>query len=214
AGSREGGLRRRSAVVARRRGAGVPRRALLRGIRPAAVGRSERGPAPADRSGLPGRPRVRGGSAGRRRTRPAGGGNRAPHPRGERRVREGLRGGRIRRPGVSGRDADSDASKGTGTPRTAEHVGAPVRTPGPPLPTTLKELSRPGRRAWTLPELDVPDAPIDPGHGRDRPVVLPEVAERDLVRHFTRLSQRNFGVDTGFYPLGSCSMKYNPKVAE
>jgi glycine dehydrogenase subunit 2 len=45
-------------------------------------------------------------------------------------------------------------------------------------------------------------------------VSLPEVGERDLVRHFTRLAQRNYGVDTGFYPLGSCSMKYNPKVAE
>jgi len=43
---------------------------------------------------------------------------------------------------------------------------------------------------------------------------LTEVAEVDLVRHFTRLSQRNYGVDTGFYPLGSCSMKYNPKLAE
>ena len=43
---------------------------------------------------------------------------------------------------------------------------------------------------------------------------LPEVAERDLVSHYTRLSQLNYGVDTGFYPLGSCSMKYNPKVAE
>jgi glycine dehydrogenase subunit 2 len=49
---------------------------------------------------------------------------------------------------------------------------------------------------------------------RQGPAGLPEVAERDLVSHYTRLSQLNYGVDTGFYPLGSCSMKYNPKVAE
>jgi glycine dehydrogenase subunit 2 len=82
------------------------------------------------------------------------------------------------------------------------------------VPSTLRELSRPGRRAWTLPALDVPDADVDAGHRRAAQVDLPEVAERDLVAHFTRLSQRNYGVDTGFYPLGSCSMKYNPKVAE
>ncbi len=49
---------------------------------------------------------------------------------------------------------------------------------------------------------------------RERPAELPELSELDLVRHFTELSRRNFGVDTGFYPLGSCTMKYNPKVAE
>ncbi|HVL32847.1 MAG TPA: aminomethyl-transferring glycine dehydrogenase subunit GcvPB, partial [Actinomycetota bacterium] len=79
------------------------------------------------------------------------------------------------------------------------------------------ELSRPGRTAYSLPELDVPRAPADaiPPHARrkDAPL-LPEVAERDLVRHYTRLSQRNYGIDLGFYPLGSCSMKYNPKMAE
>jgi glycine dehydrogenase subunit 2 len=93
-------------------------------------------------------------------------------------------------------------------------VGAPLRRSGPGLPSTLKELSRAGRRGWTLPELDVPEAVVPSGHERRTPVDLPEVAERDLVSHFTRLSQRNYGVDTGFYPLGSCSMKYNPKVAE
>jgi glycine dehydrogenase subunit 2 len=93
-------------------------------------------------------------------------------------------------------------------------IGAPLRRTGPPLAATLKELSRAGRTAWTLPPLDVPEAQIASGHEREMPVQLPEVAERDLVSHFTRLSQRNYGVDTGFYPLGSCSMKYNPKVAE
>jgi glycine dehydrogenase subunit 2 len=60
----------------------------------------------------------------------------------------------------------------------------------------------------------VRDAPVPDDLARGEPPGLPEVAERDLVRHFTRLSQMNYGVDTGFYPLGSCSMKYNPKIAE
>ncbi len=97
--------------------------------------------------------------------------------------------------------------------RTA--TGAPVRTGDPlGLPRTLKELSRPGRRASSFPRLDVPEAAVPDEHRRSTPAPLPEVGERDLVRHFTRLAQRNYGVDTGFYPLGSCSMKYNPKVAE
>jgi glycine cleavage system P protein (glycine dehydrogenase) subunit 2 len=92
--------------------------------------------------------------------------------------------------------------------------GAPVRSQGPPGDGTLHDLSRPGRSAWSFPELDVD--PVEPGeeHRRDRAPGIPEVAERDLVRHFTRLSQMNYGVDTGIYPLGSCSMKYNPKLAE
>jgi glycine cleavage system P protein (glycine dehydrogenase) subunit 2 len=93
-------------------------------------------------------------------------------------------------------------------------TGAPVRRDGPNLPATIKELSRPGRRAWSFPELDVPEASVPGKHRRRSPAGLPEVAEGDVVRHFTRLSQMNYGVDTGFYPLGSCSMKYNPKVAE
>jgi glycine dehydrogenase subunit 2 len=94
-------------------------------------------------------------------------------------------------------------------------IGAPVRVAGPPTDRpTLKERSRPGRRAWTFPPLDVPEADVAPAHRRSTPPALPEVSEVDVVRHFTRLSQINYGIDTGFYPLGSCSMKYNPKVAE
>jgi glycine dehydrogenase subunit 2 len=93
-------------------------------------------------------------------------------------------------------------------------VGAPVRRQGPPGLGTLKDLSRPGRRAWSLPELDVPAVDVPAEHARAHRPALPEVAERDLVTHVTRLSQLNYGVDTGVYPLGSCSMKYNPKVAE
>ena len=73
----------------------------------------------------------------------------------------------------------------------------------------------PGRRGVGLPRLDVPDeAQLDPGLCRAGPADLPEVSELDAVRHFTRLSQSNFGVDTHFYPLGSCTMKYNPKIGE
>ena len=93
-------------------------------------------------------------------------------------------------------------------------VGAPVRAQGPGGDGTLRELSRPERSAWSFPALDVD--PVEPPaeHRRGAAPGLPEVAERDLVRHFTRLSQMNYGVDTGIYPLGSCSMKYNPKLAE
>ena len=75
------------------------------------------------------------------------------------------------------------------------------------------ERSRPGRRAVVLPECDVPRTPLPDELVRgDLP--LPEVSEQDLVRHYTRLSQMNFAVDTGFYPLGSCTMKYNPRINE
>ncbi len=72
-----------------------------------------------------------------------------------------------------------------------------------------------GRRAVRLPAQDVPDDPLfDQGLCRAAPAELPEVSELDAVRHFTRLSQTNFSVDTHFYPLGSCTMKYNPKLGE
>ena len=78
------------------------------------------------------------------------------------------------------------------------------------------ERSREGRRAYDLPECDAPDAMCEiPEELRaSSELALPEVAEVDLVRHYTNLSRRNFGVDNGFYPLGSCTMKYNPKINE
>src|SRR5512136_2836513 len=77
----------------------------------------------------------------------------------------------------------------------------------------IYEISRPGRRGVSLPALDVPEASLPEGCVRaDLP--LPEVAEVDVMRHYLRLSQLNYGVDSGFYPLGSCTMKYNPKVNE
>ena len=75
------------------------------------------------------------------------------------------------------------------------------------------EISRPGRCAAQLPDLDVPPTDLPDDLVRDD-LPLPEVSELDLVRHYTRLSQMNHGVDTGFYPLGSCTMKYNPKINE
>jgi len=73
----------------------------------------------------------------------------------------------------------------------------------------LSELSTPGRRGYTLPALDVPASDLPDDFVRDD-VALPEVSEVEVIRHFTRLSQLNVGVDTTFYPLGSCTMKYNP----
>ncbi len=77
------------------------------------------------------------------------------------------------------------------------------------------EKSVPGRRGVMPRASDVPTtAEIAPSLLRDAPAELPELSELDVVRHFTNLSEQNFGVDTGFYPLGSCTMKYNPKIAE
>src|SRR5688500_9248506 len=78
----------------------------------------------------------------------------------------------------------------------------------------IYEKSRPGRRAATLPRHDLPAAEVPADLRRAEPPRLPELAEPELVRHFTELSTRNFGIDTGFYPLGSCTMKYNPRVNE
>jgi glycine dehydrogenase subunit 2 len=79
---------------------------------------------------------------------------------------------------------------------------------------TLRQLSVPGRRAWTLPPLDVPRVDLELPERADGAPGLPEVSERDLVAHYTRLAHRNFAVDLGAYPLGSCTMKYNPKVCD
>jgi glycine dehydrogenase subunit 2 len=83
---------------------------------------------------------------------------------------------------------------------------------------TIFERSRAGRRAATLPPLDVPGRPLDeliPAHlRRERPPELPEVSEPEIVRHYNRISRRNFDLDTGLYPLGSCTMKHNPRLNE
>ena len=83
---------------------------------------------------------------------------------------------------------------------------------------TIFERSRPGRRAFAAPALDVPRRPLAellPAHlRRAHPARLPEVSEPEIVRHYTRLSKRNFDLDSGFYPLGSCTMKHNPRLHE
>ncbi len=78
----------------------------------------------------------------------------------------------------------------------------------------IYEKSQPGRRAGTLPRQELPKASVPEELRRARPPRLPELAEPDVVRHFTKLSTRTFGIDTGFYPLGSCTMKHNPRVNE
>jgi len=83
---------------------------------------------------------------------------------------------------------------------------------------TVFELSSPDRRAWSFRETGVPEWSLEQlvpdAHRADDPPALPEVSERDLVAHVTRLSARNFSVDLGAYPLGSCTMKYNPKLCD
>ena len=80
------------------------------------------------------------------------------------------------------------------------------------------EMSKEGRKGYQLPELDVPDVDLDADFEEDyirkEAPELPEVSELQIVRHYTALSNRNHGIDSGFYPLGSCTMKYNPKINE
>jgi glycine dehydrogenase subunit 2 len=80
------------------------------------------------------------------------------------------------------------------------------------------ELSKEGRVGYSLPEMDVPEVKVEElipsDYIRTEDANLPEVSELDIMRHYTALSKRNHGVDSGFYPLGSCTMKYNPKINE
>ena len=98
---------------------------------------------------------------------------------------------------------------------TCKIVSIKIMNPIEPL---IFEKSSPGRRCFILPACDVPEKPITNFFPekmlRKQEPKLPEVSEIDVVRHFTRLSQMNFCVDTNFYPLGSCTMKYNPKINE
>jgi glycine dehydrogenase subunit 2 len=107
---------------------------------------------------------------------------------------------------VSGRAPSPPTGAGTPTPQQREPVA------------TIFERSVAGRRAATLPPLDVPERPLDeliPKRLlRERPPQLPEVSEPEIVRHYNRLSRRNFDIDTGPYPLGSCTMKHNPRLNE
>ena len=92
------------------------------------------------------------------------------------------------------------------------------KRPHRPIEPAIYAYSKRGRRCYRPPECDVPARSLDellpPELRRERPPALPEVDEPTLIRHYVRLSQLNYCIDTGFYPLGSCTMKYNPKVNE
>ncbi len=76
------------------------------------------------------------------------------------------------------------------------------------------DMGSPGRVGFSLAEVDMDEAPALPAELTRQELDWPEVAENEVMRHFVRLSQKNYSIDTGFYPLGSCTMKYNPKVHE
>src|ERR1044072_6347588 len=86
------------------------------------------------------------------------------------------------------------------------------------LVKTIYERSKTGRRAAVLPDAEVPERPLEEmipaALLREEPPRLPEVAEPEIVRHYNRLSRRNFDLESGFYPLGSCTMKHNPRLNE
>jgi len=115
------------------------------------------------------------------------------------------------------RTAKGDAGQltmGGGGPAEAGRLGARLAV-GPALQPTLDELSRPGRGSPKVPHPPADALDAIPAELRRRvPLALPEISEPDVIRHFVNLSQLNYAVDTGFYPLGSCTMKYNPKINE
>jgi glycine dehydrogenase subunit 2 len=79
----------------------------------------------------------------------------------------------------------------------------------------IYELSVPGKHGTNLPRLDVPETELPPELLRQDDLSdFPELTEPEVIRHYTRISQRNYSIDTGFYPLGSCTMKFNPKIHE
>jgi glycine dehydrogenase subunit 2 len=78
---------------------------------------------------------------------------------------------------------------------------------------TIYEISQPGRKGVTFPEPDVPESALPEQFTREE-LKLPELSELDVVRHFTNISRLNYSIDGGFYPLGSCTMKFNPKINE
>ena len=88
------------------------------------------------------------------------------------------------------------------------------KTGGTIVEPTIFELSSPGRLGVSMPASDVPSTALPPKNLLRSELPLPELAEVDVVRHYTRLSKFNYSVDDGFYPLGSCTMKYNPKINE
>jgi glycine dehydrogenase subunit 2 len=106
------------------------------------------------------------------------------------------------------------ATEGAARPARPADLG-PRRAVGPSLQPTLDELSRPGRGSTKVPHPPADALDRLPADARRaRPLALPELNEPEVIRHFVNLSRLNYSVDTGFYPLGSCTMKYNPKINE
>src|SRR5438093_6274431 len=96
--------------------------------------------------------------------------------------------------------------------RVEERAVSPAGpAPGPHAEPVIYELGAPGRKGYALPALDLPEQPelgtLLPGVPLRQELLLPEVNELEVVRHFVRLSQQNYAIDVGFYPLGSCTMK-------
>ena len=116
--------------------------------------------------------------------------------------------------------ASAEALPGTSGPTGASPGGKASSDPlvGRDAEPTLFDLSVPGRRAWSFRTTGIPEWTaeelVPPGELRSAPVPLAAVSERDLVAHITRLAHRQYSVDMGAYPLGSCTMKYNPKVCD
>ena len=96
------------------------------------------------------------------------------------------------------------------TVRTHVIPDAGAKTPVPALEPLLFELARPGRNGRHVRTNETAEIPDE--FKRKAPLRLPELTEPQVVRHYTHLAQLNYSVDTGMYPLGSCTMKYNPKV--
>ena len=141
-------------------------------------------------------------------------GHRPPRRRPRRRRRGRARGG-DRMSTVNDNRLHADPDIQGETPQSAR--GSQFETPMQrDRAVTIFEKSKEGRRAFVAPELDVPHQDgLLPDHlRRAEPPKLPEIAEPEIVRHYNRLSKRNFDLDQGFYPLGSCTMKHNPKLHE
>jgi len=114
-------------------------------------------------------------------------------------------------PGIDTHPSTNGGPQGiAGEPRATPAAGSQA--------STIFQKGAPGRRAFVCPPLDVPAADgqelLPAGHRRSEPPRLPEVSEPEIVRHYVGLSKRNFDLDSGFYPLGSCTMKHNPRLHE
>ncbi|MBD0329210.1 MAG: aminomethyl-transferring glycine dehydrogenase subunit GcvPB [Thermoleophilia bacterium] len=138
-------------------------------------------------------------------------------PRRTARARGGRLGARVRRPPGVRAGARLRRTRRRAARRGHREADAGGRRPAGGVAARVKlvfEKSRPGRRASALPRVELPAPEVPDGLRRARPPRLPELSEPEVVRHFTELTTRNYGIDTGFYPLGSCTMKYNPRVNE